>query len=93
MYTHAHTHSTWPSVYQLAAWTGNGLYGVTAMVDQGGQSLRFDVARTDVYNCGAMPRMSIGSLRPVHPLACFPCFPCRWCTKHVSSKAPHDSNS
>lgn len=55
--------STWPSVYQLAAWTGNGLFGVTAMVDSGGHALRFDVARTDVYNCGTMPRMSIGSVR------------------------------
>jgi hypothetical protein len=55
--------ATWPSVYQLAAFTGNGLYGVTAMVDSGGQSLRFDVARTDVYDCGLMPRMSIGSAR------------------------------
>eukprot|EP01045_Picozoa_sp_COSAG04_P003533 COSAG04_NODE_145_length_22925_cov_10.043459_3_plen_491_part_00 len=55
--------STWPSVYQLAAFTGNGLYGVTAMVDHGGRSLRFDVARTDVYDCGRMPRMSIGSAR------------------------------
>jgi hypothetical protein len=55
--------TTWPSVYQLAAYTGNGLYGVTAMVDAGGASLRFDVARTDVYDCGLLPRMSIGSAR------------------------------
>ena len=55
--------TTWPSVYQLAAYTGNGLYGVTAMVDAGGASLRFDGARTDVYDGGLLPRMSSGSAR------------------------------
>lgn len=55
--------STWPSVFQLAAFGGNGLYGVTAMVHADGNSMRFDVARTDVYNCGVYPRMSIGSVQ------------------------------
>ena len=53
--------STWPSTFETAAWTGNGVYGLSPMFVDG--SLRFEIGRTDVWSCGYAPRLPIGHLR------------------------------
>jgi hypothetical protein len=54
--------ATWPSSFETAAWTGNGVYGLAPLVD-GPNVLRFEIARSDVWQCGNDPRLPIGYLR------------------------------
>ena len=53
---------TWPSSWETAAWLGNGLHGLSPMVDPLLGQMRFEIARTDVYSCGYDPRLPIGFL-------------------------------
>jgi len=50
---------TWPASWQTAAWCGNGLHGLSPLVDNATGHLRFDVARADVWSCGYAPRLPI----------------------------------
>jgi hypothetical protein len=59
----AEDNRTWPSSFGTAAWCGNGLHGLSPLVDRATASLRFEVARTDVWSCGYAPRLPIGFLR------------------------------
>ena len=54
---------TWPASWQTAAWCGNGVHGLSPLVDHATAGLRFEVARTDVWSCGYAPRLPIGFLR------------------------------
>ena len=54
--------ASWPSSWETAAWVGNGLHGLSPMVDPASGGLRFEVARADVYSCGYDPRLPIGYL-------------------------------
>ena len=40
---------SWPRSWQTAAWCGNGLHGISPLVDNATAHLRFEVARTDVW--------------------------------------------
>ena len=42
--------------------TGNGVYGLAPLVDSA-STLRFEIARSDVWQCGMDPRLPIGYLR------------------------------
>lgn len=53
---------TWPASFGTAAWCGNGLHGVSPLVDHSTGLLRLEVARTDVWSCGYAPRLPIGYL-------------------------------
>jgi hypothetical protein len=56
--------ASWPWSWQTGAWLGNGLHGIAVQLDQADAgSLRFEVARTDVWSCGYAPRLPVAHLR------------------------------
>jgi hypothetical protein len=44
----AANNSTWPAAWQTAAWCGNGLHGLSPLLDRASGRMRFEVARTDI---------------------------------------------
>ena len=54
--------ASWPSSWASAAWLGNGLHGISPMIDPWTGNLRFEIGRADVYSCGYDPRLPIGYL-------------------------------